>query len=146
MVHALTPTGVLGRAAARDRVEHAVHERGRAIPAEVVRELDRLVDHHLGRRVAVQELVHREPQQVAVDGGHPLDPPVARVLGTLGGLALLQATAGAFERAGIAVSTRPDPFTTAVVSGALVAVAIVAGALPALRAARVPPAEALRAY
>ena len=70
----------------------------------------------------------------------------AGVLGTLGGLALLQATAGAFERAGIAVSTRPDPFTTAVVSGALVAVAIVAGALPAARAARVPPAEALRSY
>jgi len=70
----------------------------------------------------------------------------AGVLGTLGGLALLQATAGAFERAGIAVAARPDPFTTAVVSGALVVVAIVAGALPAARAARVPPAEALRSY
>jgi putative ABC transport system permease protein len=70
----------------------------------------------------------------------------AGVLGTLGGLALLQATAGAFERAGIAVSARPDPFTTTVVSGALVVVAIVAGALPAARAARVPPAEALRSY
>ena len=50
------------------------------------------------------------------------------------------------ESAGIAVSARPDPFTTAVVSGALVVVAIVAGALPAARAARVPPAEALRSY
>jgi putative ABC transport system permease protein len=70
----------------------------------------------------------------------------AGVLGTLGGLALLQATAGAFERAGIAVAARPDPLTTLVVSGALVVVAIVAGALPATRAARVPPAEALRSY
>jgi ABC-type lipoprotein release transport system permease subunit len=33
-----------------------------------------------------------------------------------------------------------------VVTGALVGVAIVAGALPAVRAARVPPAEALRSY
>ena len=70
----------------------------------------------------------------------------AGVLGTAGGIALLRATASAFERAGIAVSTRPDPFTTLVVSGALVVVAIVAGALPAARAARVPPAEALRSY
>ncbi len=70
----------------------------------------------------------------------------AGVLGTAGGLALLRATASAFERAGIAVSTRPDPFTTVVVSGALVVVAILAGALPAARAARVPPAEALRSY
>jgi putative ABC transport system permease protein len=68
------------------------------------------------------------------------------VLGTAAGLALLRATAGAFESAGIAVSARPDPFTTFVVSGALVAVAIVAGVLPAARAARVPPAEALRSY
>jgi putative ABC transport system permease protein len=66
--------------------------------------------------------------------------------GTAGGLALLRASAGAFESAGIAVSARPDPFTTAVLSGALVLVAIVAGALPATRAARVPPAEALRSY
>lgn len=59
---------------------------------------------------------------------------------------LLRATAGAFESAGIAVSTRPDPFTAAVVGGALVAVAILSGVLPAARAARVPPAEALRSY
>jgi putative ABC transport system permease protein len=70
----------------------------------------------------------------------------AGVLGALAGLLLLQATAGAFERAGITVAARPDPFTTLVVSGALVAVAIVAGSLPAARAARVPPAEALRSY
>jgi len=70
----------------------------------------------------------------------------AGLLGSAGGIALLQATAPIFERAGIAVSARPDPFTTAVVSLALVAVAVVAGALPAARAARVPPAEALRSY
>ncbi len=37
-----------------------------------------------------------------------------------------------------------DPFAVAVVVGSLVAVGIVAGVLPALRAARIPPAEALR--
>jgi putative ABC transport system permease protein len=70
----------------------------------------------------------------------------AGLAGTAGGLALLRATSGAFEQAGIAVSARPDPFTTVVLSGALVLVAIVAGVLPAARAARVPPAEALRSY
>jgi putative ABC transport system permease protein len=70
----------------------------------------------------------------------------AGVLGTAGGIALLQATAPVFERVGIAVGARPDPFTTFVVSFALVAVAVLAGVLPALRAARVPPAEALRSY
>jgi ABC-type lipoprotein release transport system permease subunit len=51
-----------------------------------------------------------------------------------------------FERAGIAVGVWPDPFTVAVVTSALVGVAVLAGALPALRASRVPPAEALRSY
>jgi putative ABC transport system permease protein len=37
-----------------------------------------------------------------------------------------------------------DPFAVAVVVGTLVAVGIAAGVLPALRAARIPPAEALR--
>lgn len=70
----------------------------------------------------------------------------AAALGTACGIALLRATAGAFEAAGIAVSARPDPFTTLVLSGALAAVAVVAGVLPAARAARVPPAEALRSH
>jgi putative ABC transport system permease protein len=68
----------------------------------------------------------------------------AGIAGAAAGIALLQATSGAFEQAGIAVSARPDAFTTTVLSGALALVAIVAGALPAARAARVPPAEALR--
>jgi putative ABC transport system permease protein len=70
----------------------------------------------------------------------------AGLLGTLAGLALLRATAQVFERAGIAVGVWPDPFTVAVVTSALVGVAVLAGALPALRASRVPPAEALRSY
>jgi hypothetical protein len=39
---------------ARHRVEHAVDERGRPLAAEVVGELDRLVDHHLRRSIGVQ--------------------------------------------------------------------------------------------
>jgi putative ABC transport system permease protein len=70
----------------------------------------------------------------------------AGVLGTLAGLALLRAAAPAFERAGIAVGVWPDPFTVGVVTGALVGVAVLAGVLPAVRASRVPPAEALRSY
>jgi len=70
----------------------------------------------------------------------------AGVLGTGAGLALLRVTAPVFERAGIAVGTWPDPFTTLVVASALVGVAVLSGTLPAVRAARVPPAEALRSY
>jgi putative ABC transport system permease protein len=70
----------------------------------------------------------------------------AGVLGALGGIALLRATAPMFERAGIAVGVWPDSFTASVVLSALVAAAVLAGALPALRASRVPPAEALRSY
>ena len=70
----------------------------------------------------------------------------AGVLGTLAGLALLRASAQVFERAGIAVGVWPDPFTSAVVSFALIGVAVLAGVLPAVRASRVPPAEALRSY
>jgi putative ABC transport system permease protein len=37
------------------------------------------------------------------------------------------------------------PFTIAVIVGSLVVVGIVAGMAPAIRASRIPPAEALRA-
>jgi putative ABC transport system permease protein len=70
----------------------------------------------------------------------------AGVLGTLAGLALLRMTAAVFERAGIAVGVWPDPFTATVVGVALGGVAVLSGTLPAVRAARVPPAEALRSY
>jgi putative ABC transport system permease protein len=67
------------------------------------------------------------------------------LIGTAAGVVLLKATRPAFERAGIQMPDGLDPFTTAVITGSLVVVAIVAGVLPAMRAARVPPAEALRA-
>jgi ABC-type lipoprotein release transport system permease subunit len=40
----------------------------------------------------------------------------------------------------------PDPLTTLAITVSLVGVAVVAGVMPALRAARISPAEALRAY
>jgi putative ABC transport system permease protein len=70
----------------------------------------------------------------------------AGVLGTAGGIALLQLTKGVFQRGDIHVTGWPDPLTTAAITLSLVGVAIVSGVMPALRAARVSPAEALRAY
>jgi putative ABC transport system permease protein len=70
----------------------------------------------------------------------------AGVLGAAGGVVLLHATRGLFERGGIHVTGWPDPLTTIAITLSLVGVAIVAGVMPALRAARVSPAEALRAY
>lgn len=70
----------------------------------------------------------------------------AGLVGTAGGIALLQATKGAFARGGIYLTGWPDPLTTIAITGSLVGVAIVAGVVPALRAARISPAEALRAY
>jgi putative ABC transport system permease protein len=67
------------------------------------------------------------------------------LIGTATGVVLLKATRPTFERAGIQMPDGLDPFTTTVITGSLVVVAIVAGVLPAMRAARVPPAEALRA-
>jgi len=68
------------------------------------------------------------------------------VLGAAGGVALLQLTKGVFQQGGIRVTGWPDPLTTVAITLSLVAVAIVAGVMPALRAARISPAEALRAY
>jgi putative ABC transport system permease protein len=70
----------------------------------------------------------------------------AGVLGTALGIALLRATRSAFERGGIETSAWPDPATTTAITASLVLVAIVAGVMPAVRAARISPAEALRAY
>ncbi len=67
------------------------------------------------------------------------------LIGTAAGVALLKLTRPAFERAGIQMPDGLDPFTTAVITGSLVVVGIVAAVLPAMRAARVPPAESLRA-
>ena len=70
----------------------------------------------------------------------------AGLLGAAGGIALLQITKPAFERGGIHLSGWPDPLTTVAITSSLVLVAIIAGVMPALRAARISPAEALRAY
>ncbi len=70
----------------------------------------------------------------------------AGVVGAAGGVAALQLTKGLFAQGGIHVTGWPDPLTTVAITVSLVGVAIVAGVMPALRAARVSPAEALRAY
>jgi putative ABC transport system permease protein len=71
---------------------------------------------------------------------------IASALGIGGGLLAVRAIAPAFERGGIHLPTSPDPLTLAAIAAALVAVALVAGVAPAVRAARIPPAEALRSY
>jgi putative ABC transport system permease protein len=71
---------------------------------------------------------------------------LASVLGIGGGLLAIRLIAPAFERGGIHISAAPDALTLVAITGALVAVAIVAGVAPAVRAARIPPAEALRSY
>jgi putative ABC transport system permease protein len=78
-------------------------------------------------------------EAVLVSGG-------AGVLGAAGGVALLQLTKSLFASGGIYVTGWPDPLTTVAITLSLVGVAIVAGVVPALRAARISPAEALRAY
>jgi putative ABC transport system permease protein len=88
-----------------------------------------------GRDIFLQFLL----EALAVSG-------LAGGLGVLGGMLLVRATAPSFAAAGILIRTTPDAVTTLSVAAALVLVAVVAGVLPALRAARIPPAEALRAY
>jgi putative ABC transport system permease protein len=88
-----------------------------------------------GRDIFVQFLL----EALAVAG-------LAGGVGVAGGIALVRLSAPLFEAAGIYIPAAPDPLTIATVSGALVLVAVVAGVAPALRAARIPPAEALRAY
>lgn len=67
-------------------------------------------------------------------------------LGVALGWLALRALAPAFAAGGIILPATPDAFTTVAVSGALMLVAVISGVVPALRAARIPPAEALRAY
>jgi putative ABC transport system permease protein len=71
---------------------------------------------------------------------------LAGVLGTLAGVGLVQLTIAGYTAGGIAMSRVPAPEVLLLLTGSLVAVAIVSGVVPAMRAARVPPAEALRAY
>lgn len=70
----------------------------------------------------------------------------AGVLGAAGGVALLQATKSMLLAGGMHVTGWPDPVTTLAITLSLVGVAVIAGVMPALRAARISPAEALRAY
>ena len=66
----------------RHRIEDAVDERGRLGGAEPLGQLDGLVDDDLDRRLGeAAQLAHREPQDVAIDPAHPLEPPVARRAG-----------------------------------------------------------------
>jgi putative ABC transport system permease protein len=88
-----------------------------------------------GRDIFVQFLL----EALAIAG-------LAGALGVLGGIALVRLTAPAFAASGIHIPATPDPLTIAAVGSALALVALVAGVAPALRAARIPPAEALRAY
>jgi putative ABC transport system permease protein len=71
---------------------------------------------------------------------------LASALGVGGGLLLLRAVAPVFAAGGIQLSAAPDALTIAAVAGALVLVALLAGVAPAVRASRIPPAEALRSY
>ncbi len=71
---------------------------------------------------------------------------IAAATGILAGLALLRVTASLFAQAGISATSTPDALTLGAICLSLLAVAATAGLAPALRAARIPPAEALRAY
>src|SRR5687768_14467225 len=65
-----------------DAVEDAVDEAARLPRAELLGDLDRLVDDHLGRRFrAPAKLVHREAEDVAVHDGHAIEVPVLGVAG-----------------------------------------------------------------
>src|ERR1035437_1099029 len=66
---------------APDPVEDAVHEWARGGRRELLRDLDRLVDHDGMRRFGLEEkLVEPQAKEVSVDGGHPSEAPVLRLL------------------------------------------------------------------
>jgi putative ABC transport system permease protein len=67
-------------------------------------------------------------------------------LGTGAGLLLSALAAGPLRASGMNVTGSPDPLTVGTIAFSLALVAIVAGVLPAVRAARIPPSEALRSY
>ncbi len=68
------------------------------------------------------------------------------LVGTGAGLLFVRLSAGPMRAAGMNVTGSPDALTTSAIALSLALVAVVAGVLPALRAARIPPSEALRAY
>jgi putative ABC transport system permease protein len=70
----------------------------------------------------------------------------AGIAGTALGWAAVRLLAAPMAATGIVMPATPDPMTSIAVSAALAGVAIVAGLVPAIRAARVPPSEALRAF
>ena len=70
----------------------------------------------------------------------------AGMVGVAAGWLLVRALAGPMRQSGIQMPDTPDAMTSAAVVVALVLVAVVSGVVPAVRAGRVPPSEALRAY
>ncbi len=70
----------------------------------------------------------------------------AGVAGTGAGWLLVRLAAAPMAEGGIVMPATPDAMTSIAVTGALAGVAVVSGLLPAIRAARVPPSEALRAF
>src|SRR5262245_49773296 len=66
---------------AMDAIEDPVDEAPGLLGPELLGDLDRLVDGHLGRYLGrAQELVDGQPQDVAIDHGHPLELPVLGAL------------------------------------------------------------------
>src|ERR1700736_6141672 len=63
-------------AVAVHRVQHAIDKCNRFIARELPRQLQRLVDHHRGRRLLLAHFVNGEPEDITVHGGHALNPPV----------------------------------------------------------------------
>src|SRR3990172_2554096 len=59
-----------------NRVEDAIDELHRFFPAERLGQLQRFVDDNVTRRGAVEKLADGEPQDDAVERGHPRQTPV----------------------------------------------------------------------
>src|SRR5919201_1355626 len=63
-----------------DPVQNSVDEAARLLRAELLGDLDGLVDGDLGGHVAGEQLVHGHAQDVPVHHGHPIEFPVLGVL------------------------------------------------------------------